>query len=64
MQTLKRYKQNLRIINNDVYSYSTKVATIDWSDMNLIELSYWSVTTRKHVNYVGKELGLTVKHHI
>lgn len=51
-------------MNNDVYSYSTKVATIDWSDMNLIELSYWSVTTRKHVNYVGKELGLTVKHHI
>lgn len=56
IEKFDKYKTNLTKINNDIYSYSTKVATIDKS--NLIQLGYWSVTTQKHINYVAKELNL------
>jgi len=53
-----KYKTNLTRVNDDIYSYSTKVATIDKD--NLMQLGYWSVTTQKHINYVAKELNLTL----
>lgn len=53
---LKRYKQNLRIEGNKVWSYTTHVATIDGN--KLIEHGWWSMTTQKHINYVAKELNL------
>ena len=53
-----KYKTNLTRVKNDIYSYSTKVATIDKD--NLMQLGYWSVTTQKHINYVAKELNLTL----
>jgi len=56
MRTFNRYKQNLRQIDNDIWSYSTKVATIE--DNKLKQLGYWSVTTQKHINYAAAELGL------
>lgn len=55
---LSKYKQNLRIENNKVISYTTHVATIDQN--NLIQLGYWSQTTQKHINYVAKELNLNL----
>jgi len=56
MRTFNRYKQNLRQVGNDIWSYSTKVATIE--DNKLKQLGYWSVTTQKHINYAAAELGL------
>jgi len=56
MRTFNRYKQNLRQIDNDIWSYTTKVATIE--DNKLKQLGYWSVTTQKHINYAAAELGL------
>lgn len=56
MRTLTKYKENLRIVGNDVYSYSTNVARIKGN--NLVQLGYWSITTQKHINYVAKELNL------
>ncbi len=56
MTNLKKYKQNLRIIGNEVWSYTTHVATI--ADDKLFQLGYWSQTTQKHINYVAKELDL------
>ena len=56
MRTFNRYKQNLRQIDNDIWSYRTKVATIE--DNKLKQLGYWSVTTQKHINYAAAELGL------
>jgi len=53
---MKKYKQNLNVINNKVYSYNTHVATIE--DNKLIQLGYWSTTTQKHINYVANELNL------
>ena len=55
---LSRYKQNLRFIENKVYSYDIHVASIEGN--NLVVLGYWSVTTSKHINYVAKELNLKV----
>ena len=56
MRTFNRYKQNLRQVGNDIWSYSTKVATIE--DGKLKQLGWWSVTTQKHINYAAAELGL------
>ncbi len=58
MRNLDRYKQNLRIIGNDVYSYNTNVATI--INDKLLVLGWWSVTTSKHINYVARELDLDI----
>ena len=58
IQKFDKYKTNLTKVNNDIYSYTTKVATIDKD--NLMQLGYWSVTTQKHINYVAKELNLTL----
>ena len=55
---LKRYNKNLKVEGNKVFSYSTHVATIEGS--KLIQLGYWSVTTQKHINYVARELNLTL----
>ena len=56
MRTLEKYKQNLTIRGNEVWSYSTHVATINNND--LLQLGYWSGTTQKHINYVADHLDL------
>ena len=56
MITLNKYKQNLSIRGNQVWSYTTHVATID--DNDLLKLGYWSQTTQKHINYVADQLDL------
>lgn len=48
----QRYKQNLKVIENKIYSYCTHVATIDHKKQNIHVLGWWSVTTSRHVNYV------------
>ena len=65
METYKlpKYKANLKIKNgNEVWSYTTKVAIINSDE--IIELGYWSVTTRKHVNYVGQIENKPVNHFV
>jgi hypothetical protein len=56
---MKKYNENLKVDGNKVISYTTHVATIEGSNLNV--LGYWSQTTQKHVNYVAKEYGLTIK---
>ncbi len=58
MYRLDKYKQNLTIHGNKVWSYTTHVATIDGNKLQ--QLGYWSQTTQKHINYVAKELNLTL----
>jgi|TARA_B110000908_G_scaffold125645_1_gene147311 hypothetical protein len=55
---LDKYKQNLSIRGNQVWSYTTHVATISGS--KLMQLGYWSMTTQKHINYVAEQLDLTL----
>ena len=57
---MNRYKQNLKVIGSEVFSYDTHVADVDHTEKLVIERGYWSVTTRKHVNYVGAEYGYKV----
>ena len=45
MRKLDKYKQNLSIQGNNVWSYSTIVAKIEGND--LLQLGYWSQTTQK-----------------
>ena len=61
MTKFEKFRENLRYdeATGNVYSYDTLVAKKD--GLYLIELGYWSLTTRKHVNYVAAELGLTVR---
>ncbi len=53
-----KYKTNLKKVNNDIYSYNTKVAII--KNNELIQLGWWSVTTQKHINFAAKELNLNL----
>ena len=50
---LTKYRQNLRVLDDKVWSYDTHVATI--KDSQLVVHGYWSVTTSKHINYVAAE---------
>lgn len=54
--TLDKYKQNLKVVGDDVYSYSTRVAII--AGAKLLQLGYWSQTTQKHINYVADQYDL------
>ena len=56
MRTFDKYKQNLRQHRDEIWSYSTHVATIEGNTLK--QLGWWSVTTQKHINYAAKELGL------
>ena len=56
MHYLNKYKVNLRIHGNEVWSYRTHVATI--VDGQLLQHGYWSVTTQKHINYVADQYDL------
>lgn len=57
MKKFNRYQDNLKLVGNQVISYTTHVATIEGSTLRV--LGYWSKTTTKHINYVAAELGLT-----
>ena len=61
MRQFDKYKQNLRATDNYVYSYETKVAEIDHNTRTIKPLGWWSMTTSKHINYVGSEYGYEVQ---
>ena len=51
-----KYRENLILIGNEVYSYHTNVASIEGDELK--QHGWWSVTTQKHINYVAKEFNL------
>ena len=58
IRKLDKYKENLLLVGDEVYSYYTNVASIEGN--KLIQHGWWSVTTQKHINYVARELYLTI----
>lgn len=56
MRTFEKYKTNLKVHDNAIYSYDTKVAVIE--EDRIIQLAYHTVTTQKHIRYAAQELGL------
>jgi hypothetical protein len=65
MRTFDKYKQNLRQQGDNIWSYSTHVATImydkEYHPSHLKQLGYWSQTTQKHINYAARELNLEIQ---
>ena len=61
MRTFDKYKQNLKASSTHVLSYETKVAEIDHATQTIKPLGWWSMTTTKHINYVGSEYGYEVQ---
>ena len=55
----EKYRQNLTQVGNNIYSYDTRVATIEGND--LIQHGRWSSTTQKHINYVANYYNLNLK---
>jgi len=57
---LGRYRENLLVSDDAVYSYLTRVAEIDHEKREVKPLGWWSVTTSKHINYVAREYNYKV----
>jgi hypothetical protein len=47
-----RYQKNLRYNLNGLYSYSTKIADIDFRGRTITSRGKWSPTSTRHYNYV------------
>ena len=58
LDQMDKYKENLLVSNTNIYSYLTDVATIYHNKKEIIVKKWWSVTTSKHINYVGREYGV------
>ena len=59
-----RYKKNLKVEDDKIYSYNTLVARIERDYITglgqVVVLGYWSPTTSKHINHVAREKGLSI----
>jgi len=53
----EKYRENLRICGDFIYSYETPVAEIHHKAKEVIVAGYFSQTTSKHINYVCNLLG-------
>ena len=50
---LGRYRENLLVSDDAVFSYLTRVAEIDNEKKEVRPLGWWSVTISKHINFVA-----------
>ena len=60
LNKMDKYKENLLVSDTNIYSYLTDVATISHNKKEIIVKKWWSVTTSKHINYVGREYNYKV----
>ena len=60
LDKMDKYKENLLVSDTNIYSYLTDVATINHNKKEIIVKKWWSVTTSKHINYVGREYNYKV----
>ncbi|CAB5224280.1 hypothetical protein UFOVP386_42 [uncultured Caudovirales phage] len=58
---MNRYKQNLKIVDDMIISYSTHVANIDHEKGIILQKKWYSATTQKHINYVAREFNYKVQ---
>ena len=61
LSKMNRYKENLLVSDNAIFSYLIKVAKIDHINKIVMPLGWWSVTTSKHINYVANEYNYKVE---
>ena len=55
LSKLDKYRENLLVSDDAVFSYLTRVAEINHEKREINPLGGWSVTTSKHINYVARE---------
>ena len=64
MKTFDKHKQNLKEVDNKIYSYNTHVATIvrdtQFEDGHILQHGWWSVTTQRHINYVANYYDINI----
>ena len=61
LSKMNKYKENLLISDDNIFSYLTNVAKIDHLNRLIITDKFYSVTTSKHINYVANEYNYKVK---
>ena len=52
-----RYGENLRSNSEGIYSYGTKIATLDLKERSIQRQGYWSSTSSTHYHYAMNMLG-------
>ena len=57
---MNRYKENLLVSDEFIFSYLTNVAKINHKLRHIITDKYYSVTTSKHINYVANQYNYKV----
>jgi len=55
LSKMNKYKENLLVSEEAIFSYLTKVAIIDHFNEQIHVKKWYSVTTSKHINYIGRE---------
>ena len=60
LRKFDKYKENLLVNDDYIFSYLTKVAVIDHERREILVDTWYSSTTSKHINYVGKEYNYKV----
>ena len=60
LSKLDKYRENLLVSDDAVFSYLTRVAEIAHEKREINPLGWWSVTTSKHINYVAREYNYKV----
>ena len=58
---MNKYKENLLVSDDFVFSYLTKVAEINHKERTIKTLGWSSATTSKHINYVANEYNYKVE---
>ena len=60
LKKMPRYKENLLVSDDYIFSYLTKVAVIDHENREILVDTWFSSTTSKHIFYVGREYNYKV----
>tara|TARA_R100000458_G_C8164437_1_gene167266 strand:- start:323 stop:538 length:216 start_codon:yes stop_codon:yes gene_type:complete len=60
LRKFDKYKENLLVNDDYIFSYLTKVAVIDHERREILVDTWYSSTTSKHINYVAKEYNYKV----
>jgi hypothetical protein len=60
LSKMNRYKENLLVSDDQIFSYLTPVAKIDHINKTIIVDKYYSMTTSTHINFVGREYNYKV----
>ena len=60
LSKLDKYKNNLLVSNQYIFSYLTNVAEINHINKTITTNKFYSVTTSKHINYIANEYNYKV----